>query len=223
VAIGRLRAGEGDLYARNEAVELMGKTLGVVGYGRIARRVAAAGLGLGMSVSVYDPFVPHVDAGIGRSGSLVELLRGADAISVHVPLTPDTRHMFDAQTFAAMRPGAIFVNTARGGLVDQDALLAAVDSGHLFAAGLDVTDPEPLPVGHPLLDHPHVIVTPHVASGTGQGKRNNFTMALDQLVQIARGRRPPHLVNPEVWPQVVRRRRDLWGIEASVPGEAQHT
>jgi phosphoglycerate dehydrogenase-like enzyme len=101
-----------------------------------------------------------------------------------------------------MRPGAVFVNTARGGLVDHDALLDALDSGHLFGAGLDVTDPEPLPPDHPLLHRPDVIVTPHVASGTYAGKRRIFRTALDQVVHVLRGERPPHLVNPEVWTQI---------------------
>ena len=107
--------------------------------------------------------------------------------------------MFGAAQFAAMKPGAVFINTARGGLVDQDALLGALDDGHLFGAGLDVTSPEPLPAGHPLLGRDDVVVTPHVASATADGKARIFRVAFEQAMAAVEGRRPEHLVNPEVW------------------------
>jgi D-3-phosphoglycerate dehydrogenase len=94
------------------------------------------------------------------------------------------------------------VNTARGGLVDADALIAALDGGRLFGAGLDVTSPEPLPPGHPLLDRDDVVVTPHVASGTTEGKARIFRSAFEQTLQVLDGRRPDHLVNPEVWDRI---------------------
>lgn len=195
-----LRAGEPGLYARHSAVELDGRTLGLVGYGRVARRVAAAARGLGMRVLAYDPHLRDAafdDA--AQSGSLPDLLAAADVVSLHLPLNDETRGSFGAEEFAAMRPGAVFVNTARGGLVDHAALLAALDGGRLFGAGLDVTDPEPLPPGHSLLDRPDVVVTPHVASGTHAGKRRVLLAAVAQVVQVLDGERPPHLVNPEVW------------------------
>lgn len=193
-----LRSGGDDHYGRHRGVELDGKTLGLVGYGRIARRVAHIAAGLGMRMLAYDPHLPD-DAFTGaRRGELADVL-GADAVSVHVPLTAETQGLFDAAAFAAMKPGAIFVNTARGGLVDQEALLAALDDGRLFAAALDVTDPEPLPAGHPLLAREDVVVTPHVASGTGDGKERIFRMAFRQVLQVIDGERPAHLVNPDVW------------------------
>jgi phosphoglycerate dehydrogenase-like enzyme len=197
-----LRAGETNMYARHEAVELDGKTLGLVGYGRIPRRVAAAAHGLGMEVIAYDPHLPAtVFAGARRAATLDEVLATADVVSVHVPLTEQTRNLFDSSRFAEMKPGAVFVNTARGGVVDQNALLAALDSGRITAAGLDVTDPEPLPADHPLLNRDDVVVTPHVASGTYDGKRRIFRSAFAQAVQVLSGEKPPHLVNPEVWEQ----------------------
>ncbi|MCZ6506293.1 MAG: NAD(P)-dependent oxidoreductase, partial [Actinobacteria bacterium] len=120
-------------------------------------------------------------------------------VSVHVPLTDESRGLFEAETFAAMKPGSIFINTARGGLVDQQALIEAIDRGHVRSAGLDVTDPEPLPSGHLLLDHPDVLVTPHVGSGTHEGKRRIFLTAVGEVVAVLRGERPDHMVNPEVW------------------------
>jgi D-3-phosphoglycerate dehydrogenase len=197
----RLREGGGGYYARHDGIELDGKVLGLVGFGRIARRVAAICQGLGMRVTTHDPFLPDdgIRPGVVRVGSLAELLAGADVVSVHVPLTDATRGMFGAAEFALMRPRSVFVNTARGGLVDGEALLDALDRGHLFGAGLDVTDPEPLPTDHPLLHHDRVVVTPHVASATAESRVRIFRAALAQVVEGLAGRRPAHLVNPEVW------------------------
>lgn len=199
-----LRAGEQELYARHAAIELDGRVAGLIGFGRIARRVATIMQAFGMEVMVYDPYLDPADVppGVTAAGTRHDVLAAADVVSVHVPLTAATRHSFDGSAFAAMKPGAVFVNTARGGLVDHAALLAALDGGHLFAAGLDVTEPEPLPSDHPLLHRDDVIVTPHVASGTTAGKRRIFRTALEQVVLVLSGRRPPHLVNPEVWEQL---------------------
>jgi D-3-phosphoglycerate dehydrogenase len=196
-----LERGVGGYYTRHAAVELEGRTLGLVGYGRIARRVGRACAGLGMEVVAFDPFIADAASGpdVRRVGSLEALLETADVVSVHVPLTDDSRAMFGTAEFAAMKAGAIFVNTARGGLVDAHALLDALDTGHLHGAGLDVTDPEPLPVGHPLLDRDDVVVTPHVASGTVDGKVRIFRAALANAVAVLADRRPDDLVNPAVW------------------------
>ena len=201
LAEARLHARTGDYYAGNEAIELDGKVAGLVGFGRIARRVARICEGIGMSVATYDPYLPDsaIPPGVTRVTTLEQLLRVADVVSVHVPLSDATRSMFGADQFRQMRPGAVFVNTARGGLVDGDALLEALDEGRLFGAGLDVTDPEPLPADHPLLHRDDVVVTPHVASGTAEGKVRIFRAAFEQVVEVLAGRRPLHLVNPEVW------------------------
>jgi D-3-phosphoglycerate dehydrogenase len=200
-----LRTGtSGGYYVRHEGIELDGKVLGLVGFGRIARHVARVASGLGMRVTAFDPYLDaaSVRAGIDRAGTLDELLRRADVVSVHVPLTESSRGMFGPAAFAAMKPGAVFINTARGGLVDQGALLDALGTGHLFGAGLDVTSPEPLPVGHPLLGRDDVVVTPHVASATAEGKERILRMAFQQAMAVIEGRRPDHLVNPEVWERV---------------------
>ena len=194
-----LRNGERDLYARHEGIELDGKVLGLVGFGRIARRVAGIAVGMGMRILAFDPFL-NADAfpSGGRVSTLDELLSGSDVVSVHIPLTLDNESLFDANAFASMKQGAIFVNTARGGLVDLEALTAGLDSGHLFGAGLDVTSPEPLPPEHPLLHRTDVVVTPHVAAGTYEAKRRIFRTAFDQVMQVLDGKRPTHLVNPEL-------------------------
>ncbi len=201
VAQQQLRVGTGDYVARSTAIELDGLTLGLVGYGRIGRRVATVARALGMHVVVHDPFATVDDA--DEAGSLAELLGAAHVVSLHLPLTTETARVVDRGALGAMRPGALLVNTARGGLVDHQALLDALDSGHLAGAGLDVTDPEPLPPGHPLLARDDVIVTPHIASSTVVGKHRMFVMAVEQALMALRGERPTHLVNPDVVPREV--------------------
>jgi D-3-phosphoglycerate dehydrogenase len=195
----RLRAGEPDLYARHAGIELDHATLGLVGFGRIARRVAATARALGMDIVTFDPFLSDVPPDVGVTASLGDLLAEADVVSLHIPLTEQTAGGFGREEFASMKPGAVFVNTARGGLVDHGALIEALDTGRLFGAGLDVTDPEPLPPDHPLLHRDDVMVTPHVASATRAGKRRLFRVAFDQVIQALDGERPPHLINPEAW------------------------
>ena len=203
----RLRNARGNYYRSHQAIELDGKTLGLVGFGRIARRVATLGTALGMELLAYDPFLTD-DAfppSVGRSRTLEELLARSDVVSVHIPMSPGNARMFDADTFARMKPGAVFVNAARGGLVDHGALIEALDRGHLFGAGLDVTDPEPLPPDHPLLHRPEVTVTPHVASATAEARVRIFRAAIEQALMVIDGQRPPHIVNPDVWDRVLNR------------------
>jgi phosphoglycerate dehydrogenase-like enzyme len=192
----RLRDAEGDYHRRNDAVELAGATLGLLGVGRIGRRVAAYGQALGMEVIATDPYAEAAGVPLVE---LPELLGRSDVLSLHAPLTDETRHRIDASALALMRPGALLVNCARGGLVDHDALVAALESGHLGGAGLDCTEPEPLPPDHPLLHRDDVIVTPHVASATDAGRLRMLEMAIEQVTMALDGRRPTHLCNPEAW------------------------
>jgi phosphoglycerate dehydrogenase-like enzyme len=195
-----LRGGGTDFYARHFGIELSGLTLGLVGYGRIARRVADIASGLGMDIAAYDPYLdPGRFDGATRRDTIEELAGMSDVLSLHIPLTEASAGLVGHDLLAAMKPGAILINTARGGLVDAVALEAALDSGHLFGAGLDVTDPEPLPPDHPLLHRLDVVVTPHVAAGTVGAKRRIFNSAFDQVIQVVNGQKPPHLVNLEVW------------------------
>ncbi len=194
-----LRTGAVDLYESHPAIEFAGRTLGLVGFGRIARRVAVVAEALGMRAIAHDPYLTPSDFTVERAPTLGILLERSDVVSVHVPLTPETHHLFDAESFASMRRGAVFVNTARGGLVDQDALIQALESGQVRAAALDVTDPEPIPTNHPLLARDDVIVTPHVASATTEGRSRIFRTALRQVELALGDARPEHLVNPEGW------------------------
>ena len=203
----RLRDASGDYFAQSGSVELAGGTLGLVGYGRIARRVGRVAEALDMRVIAYDPFL---DASVADGAELVsfdELLAQADAISVHAPLTDSTRRLFDADAFARMRQGVIFVNSARGALVDQEALLDAVDAGQVGAAALDVTEPEPLPPDHPLLHHPRIVVTPHIASATSAGRLRLYEHAIENALGVlagAVGSETAVVVNPEVFRPVRR-------------------
>lgn len=192
----RARTGATGPAPDHRALELDGLTLGLVGAGRIGSRVAGYAAALGMQVLVTDPALDQVP--VGELVTPDELWRRADVVSLHAPLTPATRHLVDADTLAAMKPGVILVNCARGGLVDHDALLVALETGHVAGAGLDVTEPEPLPAGHPLLGRDDVIVTPHVASSTTVGRRRLVAHAVEQALVWLEGGVPEHLLDPAV-------------------------
>lgn len=178
------------------SLELDGRTLGLVGFGRIGRRVATAAASLGMAVVVHDPYIGTGD-GVAELVSLDELLATADVVSLHAPADPSTHHLMSAAAFQHMRPGGYLVNCARGSLVDQEALLAALDADQLAGAALDVTDPEPLPVGHPLLVHPRVFVTPHIASSTVAGRRRLYAHAIDNALAALDGRPATYVPTPQ--------------------------
>jgi D-3-phosphoglycerate dehydrogenase len=197
------RGGKADFFGEYRGLELAGLVLGLVGLGRIGSRVARVALALEMAVTAYDPWAaPGRAAGLGidLAPSLNALFAAADVVSLHLPLTPETRHLINAESLARMKRGVVLVNAARGGLVDERALLAALESGHVRAAGLDVFEVEPPAVDNPLLHRDDVVFTPHVAAGTAAGKARLWSSALSQAVMVLKGERPPHLVNPEVWP-----------------------
>ncbi len=192
------------------ALELSGMQLGLVGLGRIGGHVSKVARAMGMKVAAYDPYISAERAqllGVEAVDSLEQLLGMADVVSLHVPLTPETHKFMNAERFAQMKPGAIFINVARGGQVDEAALIDALDSGHLFGAGLDVTDPEPPEAGNPLLYRDNVILTPHIASATQVGRKRIFDAALSNALQVLRGQQPADLLNPEVWPHVLERQQ----------------
>jgi phosphoglycerate dehydrogenase-like enzyme len=176
-------------------LELDGRTLGLVGCGRIATRVAVTALALGMRVLATDPVLTEPPIDGVRLVDLPTLLAESDVVSLHAPALPSTRHLMNADAFATMRRGSYLVNCARGVLVDHDALLDAIDRGHLAGAGLDVTEPEPLPAGHPLLDRENVVVTPHIASATVAGRRRLYEHSIDNALAILDGR-PADTVTP---------------------------
>ncbi len=193
----RLRAGRQDFYAANEAIELSGLTIGVVGHGRIGSRVARIVAAMDMQVIVCDPYV---EVTAHEQVDFATVLSESHVITMHTPLTDETRNLLDASAFAAMRDGVVIINAARGGVIDTDALADALDSGKVYAAGLDVTAPEPLNPSHTLLNRDNVVVTPHVASATDKGRVRMYSGAIENARQVLAGQRPINVVNPDVYP-----------------------
>jgi D-3-phosphoglycerate dehydrogenase / 2-oxoglutarate reductase len=183
-------------------MEVQGRTLGLVGLGRIGRRVAhMCRNGFEMRVLAYDPYVtPEQAAQMGvELADLDTVIRQADFLSLHVPSTPETYRLMNEKRLGQMKQGAYLLNIARGPLVDPVALVAAIDSGHLGGAGLDVFDPEPPEVGDALRNHPMIVATPHSASVTLEGRVRIESMAVERVLAFFRGERPNDVVNPTVW------------------------
>lgn len=181
------------------SLELDGATLGLVGVGRIGCRVAVAASAFGMRVIAHDPGFTKTPDPCVTLVERDEVIETSDVISLHAPAVEATHHMIDAASLGRMRHGVYLVNCARGPLVDHAALLAALESGQVAGAGLDVTEPEPLPAGHPLLGRSDVIVTPHIASSTVAGRARLFAHAFDNALAVIEGR-PASIINPEVLP-----------------------
>jgi phosphoglycerate dehydrogenase-like enzyme len=182
--------------------DIEGSTLGLVGYGNVGQLVGRRAAALGMRVLAYDPFQPAeriAATGAQKVDDLDEMLAASDVVSLHMVVTPQTRGMFDANRFARMKPGAVFVNTARAALVDQEALVEALRSGRLSAAGIDVPEPEPLGAESPLFAIENLIITPHHAGTTVRTRERTLTQAAENLVLLLGGHLPASgLVNPEV-------------------------
>ena len=193
--------------------EIRGKKLGLVGIGHIGTRVAAFGKAFGMEVMATDPMLTSEE--ITRRGaqpvSLDTLLEQSDVVSLHCPRDASTMKLIDAQAFSTMKKGAIFISTARGGIHDEAALTAALQSGHLAGAGLDVWDQEPPPLDHPLLAMDNVYAPFHTAGVTHEARRNVASIAADQIIALFAGERPARLINPEVWPALQKRLAQLIG------------
>jgi D-3-phosphoglycerate dehydrogenase len=179
-------------YQRYRAWQVAGRTAGIVGLGAVGRATRWRLEGLGMRVISSDPFAPDA------THSLDDLLAEADVVSMHAAVTPDTFGMMNAARFAAMRDGAVYLNTARAGLHDLDALVAALESGHLSAAGLDHFEGEQLPRDHPLVGMSNVVLTPHIGGATYDTEANHSLMIATDVAALLRGDRPAHCANPEV-------------------------
>ncbi len=177
-----------------------GETLGLVGFGNIGRAVAERAAGFGLRIIANDPYLSgDVFARYGvRQVSLAQVLQDADFISLHTPLTDETRHLIGAAEFALMKPDAILINTSRGPVMDEEALIAALRGGQILGAGLDVTEVEPVDPANPLLTMPNVIVTPHIASLSewANGERRRRTAY--EVAAVLTGHRPRAVWNPPV-------------------------
>ena len=179
------------------AGDLDGATLGIVGYGRIGRRVGELAAAFGMRTLAYDPFSPPPPE--FACADLSELVGASDVLTLHTPLTEDTRHLVDERLLAHVKPGSVLINCGRGGLLDPAATLAALESGRLSGVGLDVFDPEPAR-HHPLFDHPDVVLTPHVMGMTRRAMTLTFVDAARGVADILAGRSPAAVANPD-WNQ----------------------
>ena len=181
--------------------ELAGNALGVVGLGRIGSRVAEmASLGLGMEVYAYDPYVEKAQYS-GRAGiedSLEALLGKVDFLTLHVPLTGGTEYLINSRTLKLIKPGCRIINTSRGGVVDQSALVVALKDGRLGGAALDVFEKEPLQPDDPLCSAPNTLFTPHIGAATPQCLDRMSRQAAQGVLDVLQGRKPDHIINPEV-------------------------
>jgi len=180
--------------------EMKGATLGLIGFGRIGKAVARRAVGFDMRVLYYDPLETMRDPDVkATSVDFETLLEESDFISLHTPLTPDTHHLMDAEALSRMKSSAVLVNTSRGPVVDMNALYEVLRDRRIFAAGLDVTEPEPLPPDHRLLTLDNVIVMPHIASASTAARDKMSWIAAKNLIAGLKGEHLPNCVNPQVY------------------------
>ena len=195
--------------------EAQGKTIGIVGLGNVGRRIAELCNGLlHMKVIAYDPYLTagEMAARGGEKVELDELMRRSDFVSISCPLSKDNRGMIGTAQFALMQPHAFFITTARGFIHDEDALYHALREKRIAGAGLDVWSKEPPPPDHPLLQFDNVLASPHTAGVTREARVNMGRIAAEQVLDTLDGKRPPRIVNPEVWPAYAKRFEQTFGF-----------
>jgi D-3-phosphoglycerate dehydrogenase len=194
--------------------DLQHKAAGIVGIGKIGSRTAKLCGAFDMTVLAYDPYLTEQEVAARGAAkvTLPALLDRADFVLVHCPRTAETLGMFGAAEFTRMKPSAFFINTARGMIHKEDALLDALRRQQIAGAGLDVFDTEPPPADHPLLLLDNVVATPHIAGATVESNRSMSVAAAEQWIGLLRGRVPPRLVNPEAWPRYSERFREIIGF-----------
>jgi D-3-phosphoglycerate dehydrogenase len=199
-----LRGMAGIPHHQLQGTEIRGRVLGVVGFGRIGRRVAEiCRQGLQMRVIAFDPYINQSQTtamGVAAADSLEMLLEQADFVTLHPAFTPETQHLIGPPEFQRMKPTAFLINVSRGPVVDEVALIDALEAGQLAGAAMDVFDPEPPSPDNPLFRMSNVVATPHISSFTDLGREAMSQGAVDQVLQVLQGDRPPFLVNPEAWP-----------------------
>jgi D-3-phosphoglycerate dehydrogenase len=195
--------------------EVQGKTIGIVGLGNVGRRIAELCKGLlRMNVLAYDPYLSATEMAArgGEKVELDELMRRSDYVSISCPLTKDNRNMIGARQFALMQKHAYFITTARGFIHDEAALADALRNKQIAGAGLDVWAKEPPPSDHPLLQFDNVLASPHTAGVTKEARENMGRIAAEQVLDALDGKRPPRIINPEVWPSYVKRFEKAFGF-----------
>ncbi|MBW1963182.1 MAG: hydroxyacid dehydrogenase [Deltaproteobacteria bacterium] len=183
--------------------ELFEKTLAVIGFGRTGRRTAEiAKAAFSMRVIAYDPYVDKSEInslGMEKWDSLEQVLAAADVVSLHLQLTRETRNLMNRERIFGMKKGAMLVNTARGALVEAEALIDALKNGHLCGAAMDVFEKEPLSPDHPYTEVDNLVLSPHIAGATEESLQRTAIQTATQVIEVLEGKKPMHLVNPEVW------------------------
>ncbi|MGE5158725.1 MAG: hydroxyacid dehydrogenase [Gemmatimonas sp.] len=202
---------------RNDLIgnEVQGRTIGIVGLGNVGRRIAELCKGLlGMTVLAYDPYLgrEEITARGAQKVELDDLLRRSDFVSVNCPLTKESLGMIGAREFALMQRHAFFITTARGFIHDEAALEDALRNKRIAGAGLDVWAKEPPPPEHPLLQFDNVLASPHTAGVTREARENMGRIAAEQILDALDGKRPPRIINPEVWPRYSERFSRTFGV-----------
>jgi D-3-phosphoglycerate dehydrogenase len=195
--------------------EVQGKTIGIIGLGTVGRRIAELCKGLlRMNVLAYDPYLSASEMAVrgGEKVELDDLLRRSDYVSISCPLTKDNRNMISVREFALMQKHAYFITTARGFIHDEAALADALRNKQIAGAGLDVWAKEPPPPDHPLLQFDNVLASPHTAGVTKEARENMGRIAAEQVLDALDGKRPPRIINPEVWPAYVKRFEKTFGF-----------
>lgn len=201
-SVNETKAGNFGIRNRYAAVDIVDKMLVVLGFGNIGRQVAKLCAALDMKVGVFDPFVKRETAeemGYVYFENMLDALAAADFVSLHMPSMPSTRGMIAAEQFKAMKPTAFFLNAARGDVVNEPALIAALKNGEIAGAGLDVLVEEPFPADHPFMTMPNVVLTPHMAAQSQETGSKLVTMAAEGTLAVLRGEKWPYVANPEVY------------------------
>ena len=201
-SVNETKAGNFGIRNRYAAVDIVDKMLVVLGFGNIGRQVAKLCAALDMKVGAFDPFVKRETAeemGYVYFENMLDALAAADFVSLHMPSMPSTRGMIAAEQFKAMKPTAFFLNAARGDVVNEPALIAALKNGEIAGAGLDVLVEEPFPADHPFMTMPNVVLTPHMAAQSQETVSKLVTMAAEGTLAVLRGEKWPYVANPEVY------------------------
>ena len=197
-----IRKGNFNVRSSYKAYEILGKTLGLIGYGHIGSILADMASAVGMKIAVYDPFVKKeaIEAkGYRYEADLKEVMKSADVISLHVPLTPQTKNLISTAELALMKPNGIIINCARGGIIDEKALAEALAANKIHSAATDVLATEPVLSTEPLFAHENIIVTPHMAGQTKEAASGVATMAAEGVMAVINGERWPHVCNPKAY------------------------
>ena len=202
LAAPRVKQGDWEYAYSKPLYRYRGRTLGVIGLGRIGRAVVPIAEGIGMSLAAYDPYVDddifdHYN--VRRCYELHTLLETADYVTVHAPLTGETTHLLDRAAFGRMKPHSVLINTARGSIVDQDALIEALNGGVIGGAGLDVLETEPPSATDQILSCENALVTPHIGWYSEESFQANMKLGADELIRVLEGGRPRYIVNPSIF------------------------